>query len=72
MCLSQADKSLCHEKSLCHDWLVTQKKKPGTFPYQDLLMPLEAAKNEKKQTKPTLFKCQWKKEIKLEQEDTKY
>lgn len=50
---------------------MTQKKSPGTFPYQDLRMPLEAARNEKKQAKPTSFKYQWKKEIKAEQGDTK-
>lgn len=47
------------------------KESPGTFPYQDLRMLLKAARNEKKQAKPTSFKYQWKKEIKVEQGDTK-
>lgn len=50
---------------------MTQTKMPGIFPYQDLLMTLEAARNEKKQAKITLFKYQGKEKIKVDQEDTK-
>lgn len=47
------------------------KEKAWTFPYQDLRMLLEATRNEKKQAKPTSFKYQWKKKIKVERGDTK-